>query len=90
MESVEDYYQLADQLFREMRASRTFGISEKAFKIFQNQRKKHLASFLHEGIEQKRNELDNTESPVEETLFFYPLVGVINKIAYEVVQSNQS
>jgi len=90
LNSISHFYDVIDELFNEMRASRTFGISEKAYKIFRENREKSLKAFLREGIDEKRKDLENKESPIEETLFFYPLVGVINKVSYEVVKSNQS
>jgi len=41
------------------------------------------------GLKSKQTELQNNpNSKVEETLFFYPLVGVINKLAYKIVSKN--
>ena len=44
-----------------------------------------LMEYLKSGHQMKLNELaGNQNVNVEETLFFYPLVGVLNRLAYKI------
>lgn len=47
---------------------------------------KDIMKHLKDGIRQKEEELQETgaESKIEETLFFYPLVGILNQMAREL------
>jgi hypothetical protein len=67
--------------------AREFGASlaslQKAKEILQNN--DDVRMYLRAGINKKLNcPGDNTESEIEEPFFFYPLVGGINKLAYEI------
>lgn len=45
-----------------------------------------LMEDLKEGIERKKKELNsNLDEDLDETLFFYPLIGAINKLTYSIV-----
>lgn len=60
-----------------------FNVSEKALEIFRNEVNKHLRDYLEEGLEfeRKLDEVAVDEKEVEETLFFYPLIGAINNMS---------
>ncbi len=85
LSSITDYYQMSDRIFQQVRAEDTFGISGKAYEIFREEREKSLYNFLKEGILEKRKELEKKDNPIENTLFFYPLIGVLNRISYSTV-----
>ena len=46
--------------------------------------KADLNGWLKDGLERKLESLDDESSKISETLFFYPLVGVLHKIAQEI------
>jgi len=49
--------------------------------------KVELKEFLVQGINYKKRELNDDEDlTIEETLFFYPLVGIMNELAYHLSQ----
>jgi hypothetical protein len=60
-----------------------FNVSEKSLEIFKNELNKHLRDYLEEGLEynKKLDEVAADEKEVEETLFFYPLIGAINNLS---------
>jgi hypothetical protein len=60
-----------------------FNVSEKSFEIFKEELNKHLRDYLEEGLEynKKLDEVAADEKEVEETLFFYPLIGAINNLS---------
>ena len=49
--------------------------------------KRDVEKFLKDGLAKKNNEIETTGAApdVEETLFFYPLVGILNNMAKEVL-----
>ena len=60
-----------------------FNVSEKSMEIFKDELNKHLRDYLEEGLEynKKLDEVAADEKEVEETLFFYPLIGAINNLS---------
>ena len=60
-----------------------FNVSEKSLEIFKDELNKHLRDYLEEGLEynKKLDEVAADEKEVEETLFFYPLIGTINNLS---------
>ena len=60
-----------------------FSVSEKSLLIFKNELNKHLRDYLEEGLEynKKLDEVTGDDREIEETLFFYPLVGVISNLS---------
>jgi len=62
-----------------------FGINPSRFPKYEAWLKEDLKQFLLAGIKEKLNEVkENTNITVEESLFFYPLVGGLNKLAYNI------
>lgn len=60
-----------------------FNVSEKSFEIFKEELNKHLRDYLEEGLEYNKmlDKVAADEKEVEETLFFYPLIGAINNLS---------
>jgi hypothetical protein len=60
-----------------------FNVSEKSLEIFKDELNKHLRDYLEEGLEYNKtlDEVAANEKEVEETLFFYPLIGAINNLS---------
>jgi len=65
-----------------------FSISEKSFEIFKAELNKHLRDFLEEGLEfnRKLDEFAADDKEIEETLFFYPIIGAINNLSSQLSQ----
>ena len=62
-----------------------FGINPGHFERYKTGLKEDLKTFLLAGIEEKLQEVqDNTDVDIDETLFFYPLKGALNKLAYKI------
>ncbi len=63
-----------------------FNVSEKALEIFKDELNKHLRDYLEEGLEynKKLDEAVTDEKEIEETLFFYPLIGTINNLSKQL------
>jgi hypothetical protein len=66
-----------------------FGIDGKNFGEYKEVLKSRLKSDLIDGIRQKMVDVEgNADVPVTETLFFYPLIGGINRLAYSIQKNN--
>lgn len=65
-----------------------FNVSEKSLEIFKDELNKHLRDYLEEGLEYNKtlDEVAANEKEVEETLFFYPLIGAINNLSSHLSQ----
>jgi hypothetical protein len=63
----------------------TFGINPGSFEKYKTYLKEDIKSYLIDGIDEKLKEAhDNINVDIEETLFFYPLNGCLNKLAYKI------
>ena len=66
-----------------------FGINPKGLHEYKEQLKDKIKVDLISGIREKLSETnDNVDIDIEETLFFYPLVGAINRLANKIQQNN--
>lgn len=68
-----------------------FNVSAKSFEIFKDELNKHLRDYLEEGLEynKKLDEIATNDKEIEETLFFYPLIGAINNLSNHLSQLSQ-
>jgi len=69
-----------------MNFKKYFGVNSAHFESYKEILRDETLNFLDVGISQKRDSLQgNTNIPIEESLFFYPLVGALNKLSYQIV-----
>ena len=62
-----------------------FGINPGSFDKYKTYLKEDIKSYLIDGIDEKLKETqDNINVNIEEPLFFYPLNGSLNKLAYKI------
>ncbi|MBL7836059.1 MAG: cell division FtsA domain-containing protein, partial [Bacteroidetes bacterium] len=68
-----------------------FNVTAKSLEIFKDELNKHLRDFLEEGLEynKKLDEIATDDKEIEETLFFYPLIGAINNLSTHLSQLTQ-
>ena len=68
-----------------------FNVAPKSLEIFKDELSKHLRDYLEEGLEfnKKLDEIATDDRELEETLFFYPLIGAINNISTLLSQLTQ-
>ncbi|MGK7395282.1 MAG: hypothetical protein ACNS62_11965 [Candidatus Cyclobacteriaceae bacterium M3_2C_046] len=59
-----------------------FNVSAKSLEIFRTEVNKHLRDYLEEGLQYniKLDEISDLNKDLEETLFFYPILGTINNL----------
>ena len=52
--------------------------------------KEDLMQYMLSGIKERQEEVqDNLNTNIEEPIFFYPLVGTINKLAQNIFSNTQ-
>jgi hypothetical protein len=68
-----------------------FNTTAKSLEIFKDELNKHLRDYLEEGLEynKKLDEIATDDKEIEETLFFYPLIGAINNLSTHLSQLSQ-
>lgn len=77
IDSVIEFYKLMDNYTEHHDITNNFGISLKAYEVFKEMREDQLIDYLKKGIEIKKEE---GGAQLEESLFFYPLVGMLNRL----------
>jgi hypothetical protein len=83
--SVQDFYQILDNFMDSRRLPSDFNIDESSKVIFKEWRDKNLEEFVNWGIE---SHYGDKADHIEETLFFFPLIGVLNKLAFQLSLNN--
>lgn len=66
-----------------------FGISYESLEIVEKECYNDLKTFASKGLNQKLQEV-NIKQPIEETFFFYPLVGLLSALSNEICNSLSS
>ena len=63
----------------------TFGIPAEQIEFYKRILKKDAGAYQKMGVKAKQDELRSAEQEsLSETLFFYPLIGTLNNLAYEI------
>jgi len=82
---VKHFIDFVFDINKEFSFTDKFGVDAHALAKSKEILKEDLMQYLKSGIEQKRRDLNGkTDINLEETLFFYPLVGAINKLANSI------
>jgi len=85
---VKEFSNFINTLFdihKEFNFSNYFGINPTHLNKYKEILLEDAMEFLKSGIEEKKNDLNgNNETKLEETLFFYPLIGGLNRLAHKI------
>ena len=82
---VEQFIDVLFQVHHEYNFSHHFGVNPTHLDDYRQWLKADLMEYLKSGHQMKLDELaGNQNVNVEETLFFYPLIGVLNRLAYKI------
>ena len=86
IEEVKEFFKLIFEIdSNEFSFSRKFDSNPAHIDKYKEIIKKDLEDKLNDGLKEKEKELyGNKNAELEETLFFYPLVGVLNNLAFEI------
>jgi hypothetical protein len=81
---VNHYFTLLDEYFKGVSLEANFGIDNAAYLKFRQMRSSNITDFLEQGL---KAFYKSPEKHIEETLFFYPLIGILNKLAFELANT---
>ena len=65
-----------------------FGINSNNLNLYNSILKKNINNDLISGIKERLIDVDNPEKNISESLFFYPLKGIINKLAIKIYKDS--
>lgn len=83
-DSIIEFFNIIDTYINKINIEGVFSIDRKAYELFKNTRSIHIEDYLVQGIKSFQY---TKENKIEETLFFYPLIGILNKLANDLVNS---
>jgi hypothetical protein len=84
--SVEEFFKFFFELKKEFDFEDAFGVSDISLKIAKEELTLRLKDFVFQAIENKSEGKNDLDKPLEETLFFYPIIGAINNLARKISQ----
>ena len=84
--AIKDFYSILDDYINTIPLEAKFIIELSAYKVFKNTREDGIKDFLVRGINAYHKENDMY---IEESLFFYPLIGILNKLSYALSEKKQ-
>lgn len=88
---VNSFLDLIFALNTDFNFTKNFGVNPAKIDSYKETLKEDLMQHLKSGLAIKTKELaGNTNINVEEPLFFYPLVGALNKLAFKIVTQNNN
>jgi len=79
--SVLEFYAILDDYTTSVDLEGLYNIELKAWETFRRLRGDNIREYLKRGI---KAYYKNSEKHIEETLFFYPLIGILNKLSFEL------
>ena len=80
--NVKNFLEVFECVDRKISFTDKFGINAINHQELRNLILNDALSSINDGLEAKRREIENEDSALEETLFFYPLIKGINLYAY--------
>ena len=83
--SINHFFELLDDYFRGVSLEANFGIDSSAYLKFKQMRSRNIKDFLEQGL---KAFYKSPEKHIEETLFFYPLIGILNKLVFELANTD--
>ena len=86
--SVNEYLDFVKRLNQSFSFADQFGVSKNSIQHLDGVCRRDLDEYLSKGIYRKLNEMnEDTNEKVQETMFFYPLIGVISALNTEIYNS---
>jgi hypothetical protein len=87
VDSVKSFIQFVFDLNKEFSFKNKFDSSEKSLAIAKEECIRDLVTYTKNGLEKKRKEISDNDI-IEETLFFYPLNGMLNALISAIYKNN--
>lgn len=80
-DSINNFFDLLDSYFSTINMEGDFGIDNSAYLKFKEMRSVNIQDYLEQGL---KAFYKSPDKHIEESLFFYPLIGILNKLAFEL------
>lgn len=87
VDEVKNFVNFVFDLNRELSFKNNFDSSEASLEIAKSECLRDLATFTKNGLEIKRQEVSDNDI-IEETMFFYPLNGMLNALISAIYKKN--
>lgn len=87
--NIDNYFDTLDAINSKLSFSKEFGVSQVGMKALTDVKtdKRAIKDYLRLGLKQRELLANSAKEPIEETLFFYPFVGMLNDLALKVSES---
>ncbi|KAA6338482.1 hypothetical protein EZS27_013521 [termite gut metagenome] len=79
--SLDHFFELLDHYVKKTNIENEFGIDNSAYQLFKNTRSSNIKNYLEQGI---KAFFKSPDKHMEETLFFYPLIGILNNLSLDL------
>lgn len=87
LKAVRDFFHFVfDEMPKSFNFDKNFGVSAYSVKLAKDASEKDLDTYLDKGLSQRREETEE-EDMIEETFFFYPIKGAIQKMSNDIYKS---
>ena len=85
---VENFNNIFLKLNSKFNLNDNFNVTEASIKVVSSEINKHLRDYLEEGIEynKKLDDIGQEDREIEESLFFYPIIGTLNNLSSHLSQ----
>ncbi|MBZ9787601.1 hypothetical protein LB456_09050 [Psychroflexus sp. CAK57W] len=84
--SINHFYSILDDYIDKNNIQTKYMIDTKSYSVFKSLRSEGLTDLITRGINAYHKTKDTN---IGETLFFYPLIGVMNKLAFELSSNSE-
>lgn len=88
LETLNQFFDLFDKYEHQNDLNDVYGIDNSVMTTFSSMRNHQLDNYLDKGIEKKLMAANGDQAPITEGLFFYPLVGLLNKLAADLADED--
>lgn len=88
VEEVKKYIEFTFELNNQFSFKNNFGSDHKSFELAKNICFKDLEAYTKNGLTKKLEEA-SLDDPIEETLFFYPIIGMLNALTSTICGNSQ-
>jgi hypothetical protein len=82
--SIQEFYAILDDYTASINLEGAFNIELQAYQVFRELRDANIQEYLIRGL---KAFYKKDEKHIEETLFFYPLIGILNKLSFELTEN---
>lgn len=87
LDAVKDFFRFVfDEMPKSFNFDKNFGVTTSSIKLAKKAAEKDLDTYLDKGLSQRREETE-AEDTIEETFFFYPIKGAIQKMSSDIHKS---